>query len=105
VVPAVTSSVTPVILPARSDARKTAALAMSFIMGNSFSMVSFLSRAKNSFPSSPPCAAASRKGRESGEPADRMLTTRTPCDPSSAARFLENASIAQQAGPNPPTIG
>jgi hypothetical protein len=42
----------------------------------------------------PPCAAASRNGRESGEPAERMLTTRTPLGPSSAARFLENATIA-----------
>jgi hypothetical protein len=54
---------------------------------------------------SPPCSIASLNTRESGDPADLMLTTRTPKGPSSDARFREKPSMAQQAGPNPPTFG
>ncbi|MNL20806.1 hypothetical protein D3C87_1420700 [compost metagenome] len=104
-VPLVTSMVTPVILPERSEARNTATLAMSFIMGSFLSMVSSSSFLIKSATSAPPLARASTNGLESGDPADLMFTTRTPCGPSSVARSLEKPSSAQQAGPKPPTSG
>ncbi len=97
-VPAVTSIVTPVMLFARSDARNTAVLAMSSMDGSFFNIVSF-SMPRTIRPiSSGYRSIASRNTRESGEPADRMFTTRTPYVPSSDARFRENDSMAAQAG-------
>src|ERR1044071_9189485 len=97
--------VTPVILRAMSDARKTAVEAMSLIEGISFNMVSAFIFLKTSSTPAAPLAIASLKGRESSDPPERMLTTLTPDGPSSQARFLEKASIAQQTGPKPPTPG
>jgi hypothetical protein len=51
------------------------------------------------------CAMAFLNTTESGEPAERIQTTLTPFGPSSAARFLENPSMALHAGPKPPVSG
>src|SRR5688572_2074710 len=96
--------VTPVILPAIGDARNTAVFAMSAIIGISLSMVSLANLTIKSATSGPPDSIASLKGLESGEPAERIFTTRTPEGPSSAARLHDSDSMAQQAGPKPPTI-
>ena len=58
VVPQVTSMVTPVIFPARSEARKVATLAISAIRGSSFSIVSSSNFEMKSFTSSAPFSSA-----------------------------------------------
>src|SRR4029453_462568 len=44
-------------------------------------------------------------GIDSGDPAERKQTTRTPWGPSSAASCLDKLSSAAQAVPTPPTSG